>query len=27
MKQTEFEAFNMWFDEELNQWCMFKQQY
>ncbi|MEM5504936.1 hypothetical protein WNY81_08745 [Shewanella frigidimarina] len=24
MTQAEFEGFNMWFDEELNQWCMFE---
>ncbi|GGP37241.1 hypothetical protein GCM10009347_01500 [Shewanella algicola] len=27
MMQAEFEGFNMWFDEESNQWCMFKDQY
>ena len=27
MTQAEFEGFNMWFDEESNQWCMFKDQY
>ncbi|WP_137225407.1 hypothetical protein [Shewanella sp. MEBiC00475] len=27
MTQAEVEGLSMWFDEELNQWCMFKQQY